>query len=198
MRQILISQPNMTCQGTKAVVMMRQEVSNDTLRAFKKDSDDDARIYDTDGYWLRAACVCVKDSSESEVLLVSSSARPQMWIIPGGKVKPEEEPEMSAAREALEEAGVVGKLGRCLGIFENKERRHRTSVYILTVEQLLEQYDDSNRRKRCWFPIDEAQNHLTSYKPQHCRYLTAMRLPPEKMQNLSGQEEEQKRSSPLA
>ena len=50
----------MTCQGTKAVVMMRQEVSNDTLRAFKKDSDDDARIYDTDGYWLRAACVCVK------------------------------------------------------------------------------------------------------------------------------------------
>ena len=79
------------------------------------------------------------------MLLVSSSARPQMWIIPGGKVKPEEEPEMSAAREALEEAGVVGKLGRCLGIFENKERRHRTSVYILTVEQLLEQYDVSGR-----------------------------------------------------
>ena len=75
---------------------------------------------------------------------MSSSARPQKWIIPGGKVKPEEEPETSAAREALEEAGVVGKLGRFLGIFENKERRHRTRVYILTVEQLLEQYDVSN------------------------------------------------------
>ena len=25
------------------------------------------RIYDVDGYWLRAACVCVKDQSESEV-----------------------------------------------------------------------------------------------------------------------------------
>ena len=85
----------------------------------------------------------MKDSNESEVLLVSSSARPQKWIIPGGKVKPEEEPETSAAREALEEAGVVGKLGRCLGIFENKERRHRTRVYILTVQQLLEQYDVS-------------------------------------------------------
>ena len=83
----------------------------------------------------------IKDSNESEVLLVSSSARPQKWIIPGGKVKPEEEPETSAAREALEEAGVVGKLGRCLGIFDNMERRHRTRVYILTVEQLLEQYD---------------------------------------------------------
>ena len=25
------------------------------------------RIYDTDGYWLRASCVCVKDQTESEV-----------------------------------------------------------------------------------------------------------------------------------
>ena len=27
------------------------------------------RIYDRDGYWLRAACVCVKDHSENEVCL---------------------------------------------------------------------------------------------------------------------------------
>ena len=25
------------------------------------------RIYDVDGFWLRAACVCVKDQSETEV-----------------------------------------------------------------------------------------------------------------------------------
>ena len=42
--------------------MMKQETSAsaDTVRSFKKDSADEARIYDTDGYWLRAACVCVK------------------------------------------------------------------------------------------------------------------------------------------
>ena len=27
------------------------------------------RIYDVDGLWLRAACVCVKDHSETEVSL---------------------------------------------------------------------------------------------------------------------------------
>lgn len=27
------------------------------------------RIYDVDGYWLRAASVCVKDHTETEVLL---------------------------------------------------------------------------------------------------------------------------------
>ena len=28
------------------------------------------RIYDVDGYWLRAACVCVKDHSETEVIKI--------------------------------------------------------------------------------------------------------------------------------
>ena len=72
------------------------------------------RIYDTDGYWLRAACVCVRgdDEREAEVLLVSSSARPDCWIVPGGKVQRGERPEDSAIREAEEEAGAVGRLGR--------------------------------------------------------------------------------------
>ena len=101
------------------------------------------------------------------MLLVSSSARPQMWIIPGGKVKPEEKPEMSATREALEEAGVVGKLGRCLGIFENKERRHRTSVYILTVEQMLEQYDVSGRSQN---QTEKLTGQLYTIEVRNCQY----------------------------
>lgn len=53
-----------------------------------------------------------------QVLLVTSSRRPELWIVPGGGVEPEEEPSVTAVREVLEEAGVVGKLGRCLGMFE--------------------------------------------------------------------------------
>lgn len=49
---------------------------------------------------------------------MTSSRRPDNWIVPGGGVEPEEEPSVTATREVLEEAGVVGKLGRCLGIFE--------------------------------------------------------------------------------
>lgn len=54
----------------------------------------------------------------SQVLLVTSSRRPDNWIVPGGGVEPEEEPSVTALREVLEEAGVIGKLGRCLGVFE--------------------------------------------------------------------------------
>lgn len=49
---------------------------------------------------------------------MTSSRRPELWIVPGGGVEPEEEPSVTAVREVLEEAGVVGKLGRCLGMFE--------------------------------------------------------------------------------
>lgn len=49
---------------------------------------------------------------------MTSSRRPDNWIVPGGGVEPEEEPSVTATREVLEEAGVIGKLGRSLGVFE--------------------------------------------------------------------------------
>merc|ERR1719410_2014806 len=63
---------------------------------------------------MRAACVCVRSTNEQEVLLVTGG---HGWIIPGGKVEPREvnNPSVSAIREAREEGGVVGKLGRYKG-----------------------------------------------------------------------------------
>lgn len=53
-----------------------------------------------------------------QVLLVSTSRDPELWIIPGGGIEPTEEVQMAALREVLEEAGVKGQLDRCLGVFE--------------------------------------------------------------------------------
>lgn len=49
---------------------------------------------------------------------MTSSRRPELWIVPGGGVEPDEETSVTAVREVQEEAGVVGELGRCLGVFE--------------------------------------------------------------------------------
>lgn len=49
---------------------------------------------------------------------MTSSRRPDNWIVPGGGVEPNEDPATTAEREVLEEAGVIGRLGRCLGMFE--------------------------------------------------------------------------------
>ncbi|KAJ8002954.1 hypothetical protein DPEC_G00164320 [Dallia pectoralis] len=132
------------------------------------------RTYDGEGFKIRAACLCFKDAHEDEVLLVTSSRHPDQWIVPGGGMEPEEEPWGAALREVYEEAGVKGKLGRLLGVFEhNQDRKHRTYVYVLTVTETLEDWEDSVNigRKRKWFQIDEATQVLLSQKPAHAEYL---------------------------
>ncbi|XP_062317123.1 nudix (nucleoside diphosphate linked moiety X)-type motif 4a isoform X2 [Osmerus eperlanus] len=120
------------------------------------------RTYDGEGFKRRAACLCFKNEKEDEVLLVSSSRHPDQWIVPGGGMEPEEEPCGAAVREVYEEAGVKGKLGRLLGVFE-------VNPYVPT----LEDWEDSLKigRKRKWFKIDEAIRVLQGHKPVHAEYL---------------------------
>uniref|UniRef100_A0A803XP79 diphosphoinositol-polyphosphate diphosphatase n=1 Tax=Meleagris gallopavo TaxID=9103 RepID=A0A803XP79_MELGA len=117
-------------------------------------------------------------SVEVRVLLVSSSRYPDQWIVPGGGMEPEEEPGGAAVREVYEEAGVKGKLGRLLGIFENQDRKHRTYVYVLTVTEILEDWEDSVNigRKREWFKVEDAIKVLQCHKPVHAEYLEKLKL----------------------
>jgi len=131
-------------------------------------------INDADGFKMRAACVCVKSRKEQEVLLVTGT---RGWIIPGGKVEPMEidNPSVSAVREAREEGGVRGQLGRYLGEFENTEKGHRTQVFVLYVESLdpEEQWEESIRERR-WFTLQEAKEELKKNKPNHVKYIERM------------------------
>uniref|UniRef100_F7FZ80 diphosphoinositol-polyphosphate diphosphatase n=1 Tax=Monodelphis domestica TaxID=13616 RepID=F7FZ80_MONDO len=137
------------------------------------------RTYDREGFKKRAACLCFRSEQEDEVLLVSSSRYPDQWIVPGGGMEPEEEPGGAAVREVYEEAGVRGKLGRLLGIFEqNQDRKHRTYVYVLTVTEILEDWEDSVNigRKREWFKVEDAIKVLQCHKPVHAEYLEKLKL----------------------
>jgi len=127
---------------------------------------------------MRAACVCCRSTREDEVLLVSS-ARGSGWIIPGGKVEPKEvdNPSISAVREAREEAGVIGQLGRSLGVFENAERGHRTRVYVMYVDRLEPETEWlESMRMRKWFSVREAIELLRANKPNHAMYLEKLGL----------------------
>lgn len=83
-----------------------------------KDKPNSIRTYDEDGFRKRAACLCVRNELEDEILLVTSSGDRDRWIVPGGGLEPNEDSSAAALREVMEEAGVIGRLARCLGSFE--------------------------------------------------------------------------------
>ena len=86
-----------------------------------------------------------------------------------------ESPELCAMREALEEGGAIGRLGRYLGSFDNTERCHRTKVYVLYVSRLADEFEDKDIRKRKWCDVDEAQKLLSAFKPIQAKYLVALK-----------------------
>lgn len=141
-----------------------------------KEKPNSIRTYDKDGYRLRAACVCVKDDSEQEILLVSASRNHEHWIVPGGGIEPTEDTGIAALREVKEEAGAKGALGRYLGVFENAECKTRTSVYVMIVDEVLDDWEDrSIGRRRKWFTVMDAIQQLRLHRPEQSSYLDLLK-----------------------
>lgn len=142
-----------------------------------KEKSTHQRYYDVDGFKKRAACVCVRNENENEVLLISSSRNDNYWIVPGGGIEDNENPEEAAAREVYEEAGVQGRLGRFLGVFESVNRKHRTSVFIFIVDKEFEEWEEHKvlGRNRKWFELNEAKYELDKHKPMQGTYLSLLK-----------------------
>lgn len=60
----------------------------------------------------------VRYHDAKQILLVTSSGDRDRWIVPGGGLEPNEDSSAAALREVMEEAGVIGRIARCLGSFE--------------------------------------------------------------------------------
>ncbi len=96
--------------------------------------------------------------SELEVLLITSRRR-KRWIIPKGIVEPDLLPAESAAKEALEEAGVTGilhpdEIGEYT--YEKWGGVCRVKVFLLQVTKVLDSWEESFLRDRRWLSLSDA------------------------------------------
>ena len=108
--------------------------------------------------WRRAA------NGDVEVLLITSRET-RRWVIPKGwPIKGLKSPQ-SAAREALEEAGVEGEAGKAkLGIFHYDKRlrsgriqKVRVAVYGLHVTLERDRWKEKDQREKLWTtPVEAA------------------------------------------
>jgi len=102
-------------------------------------------------------------NSRTEVMLVTSRGT-RRWIIPKGWPQKGKSPHHSAAREAFEEAGVVGAVGRrAVGSFPYEKRLKNggvvvceVHVYPLRVQRQRKQWPERRQREVKWLSVKEA------------------------------------------
>jgi 8-oxo-dGTP pyrophosphatase MutT (NUDIX family) len=103
--------------------------------------------------------------SRTQVMLVTSRETGR-WIIPKGWPKKRKAPYASAAREALEEAGVIGQIGRDpIGSYSYKKRLKsgafiacEVQVFPLEVKHQQKTWSEKGERELHWFsPTDAAK-----------------------------------------
>jgi ADP-ribose pyrophosphatase YjhB (NUDIX family) len=97
-----------------------------------------------------------------EVLLITSRET-RRWIIPKGWPAPELSPHDSARNEAMEESGVVGRIGeRSIGFYHYTKLTSgaaipcKVEVFLLEVEEQLISWPEEGQRNIQWFGLHEA------------------------------------------
>jgi len=97
-----------------------------------------------------------------QVLLITSR-RGKRWTVPKGVVEPTMTPADSAAKEAFEEAGIRGELAKKpLGAFEYEKWGGTclVEVYALHVREVLDEWPESDRRRRRWLDLATAMDEV--------------------------------------
>lgn len=105
------------------------------------------------------------DNGQCEVMLITSRTT-RRWIIPKGWPMGDKPPHKVAAREASEEAGIEGQIGKkSIGIYHyekllaNGNIVHcRVEVFALQVEKQKSVWPERKVRERQWLSIEDAAN----------------------------------------
>jgi 8-oxo-dGTP pyrophosphatase MutT (NUDIX family) len=104
-----------------------------------------------------------KGKSQVEIMLVTSRGT-RRWIIPKGWPKRGMPPYDTAAKEAFEEAGVIGKVSkRPIGSYpydkilrEGNKTSCRVQVFALRVARQHKRWPEKRERQVRWYPPAEA------------------------------------------
>ncbi|HTK36566.1 MAG TPA: NUDIX hydrolase [Caulobacteraceae bacterium] len=112
---------------------------------------------------VQYAALPFRQAGAPEIMLVTSRDT-RRWVIPKGWPMKSRKPYAAAAREALEEAGVTGKISRtALGVYPYLKRlgngaalRVKVRVFALEVLQERASWPEMAQRDRRWFSIADA------------------------------------------
>jgi 8-oxo-dGTP pyrophosphatase MutT (NUDIX family) len=122
---------------------------------------------DTDWMYNQSGVIPFRlEEGKIQILLITSRSG-KRWVIPKGIIEPDLSPQESAQKEAYEEAGVSGEIsGESVGSYSyNKWGGTCTvKVFLLKVEKILEEWNESYFRTREWMSVEEAIKRVDEAK----------------------------------
>ena len=100
--------------------------------------------------------------------MLVTSRETRRWIIPKGWPIAGVEPHNLAALEAMEEAGLLGRIGdKPIGSYHYDKKRGDGSIvsctvdtFPLEVEQQMPTWPEQDERRTQWFPAEEAASQV--------------------------------------
>ena len=127
------------------------------------------------GLRMQFAALCYRMRKGKPEILLVTSRRTRRWIIPKGWPQDGMRPAQSAAIEALEEAGVEGKISeQGLGLYaytkqhvSGRELPCVAMVYPLKVKKVHDLYREVTQRRRKWFSLAEASRLVSEPELAH-------------------------------
>ena len=98
-------------------------------------------------------------NGEARYLVVSARRQPDSWVLPKGHIDPGETPADTAAREVLEEAGVVAEVLHSLGViaFDTARGPVRSEFFLMRYEHEGQPLEE---RRRAWLNQTDAMSAL--------------------------------------
>ena len=111
-----------------------------------------------DYYYNQSAVIPYRGHSDELEILMITSRKKRRWVIPKGIIEPDLSPSVSAAKEALEEAGLEGKVSQTpIGTYQYEKwgGTCRVEVYTMEVSRVLDDWLESHRDRE-WVSLGTA------------------------------------------
>ena len=121
----------------------------------------------SDRQQVGALCVRRADDGSQQVLLITSRGSGR-WVIPKGWPTKRLKDHKAAAREAEQEAGVLGKVkSKPIGNYTYPKtdgasaQSLRVAVFLLSVRRERRRWPERDERRRAWFPLHKAAKEVS-------------------------------------
>jgi 8-oxo-dGTP pyrophosphatase MutT (NUDIX family) len=89
---------------------------------------------------------------------------PNRWVLPKGHIEKDHSPRDTALREALEEAGINGKISEFPADeydYHKFDRNYHVLMYMLEITEMLDEWPEKKLRNRQLLPLEAALRTLS-------------------------------------